>query len=556
MMRSLEEMTQLEWDVDKGSFSALKNTFSNLKLNVCDKNIEYKDLSFLTPFTDFSSKDFDGIDDIAKKIEYNSELFGYPLPVNFISSKNYDLFLRVKDELRFRDDITEKCRSFKNQLDGEVITLHFRGGDFCKLENAVFVSGVDYYKNALKELPKNLPILVFTNENDNPILSELIATDPNRFTLITDLFNDNKIVDCEIGNELDRLVDVNSHCKYDYKYALIEIAKNRLGNGAKHSKILEEVSKIIKKLHPIYREKLKTHSYNYSYDLCLMSMCEYVIMANSNFSMWGAELGNPKKVIYPKYCIQNYDEDTFIKKDLNGYDQSRVMFSGILDKPFYFGLENKDARTLTVVSEVSKLNPDQDGYFYKQSNIIPEELLLELYDSTITWLETTRKSITEESYPPEASSELWSIPEFVEQPIWKKFYSIINTHVEKYCDNFGIDLSNMKIHSSWINRIADLEFYGQNTREELRFKLKHHISTGDMHSHDDNPIGVVYYFKNPNSKYGTAVKLSEDKIFNSKGEENSLMIFNPKLFHTALYPQLDEVKDHPRIVIVTDYCYD
>jgi hypothetical protein len=552
MMRSLEEMTQLEWDVDKGSLSALSNTFSNLNLNVCNKDIEYKDVTFLTPFTDFINKDFDDIDDIAKKIEYNSELFGYPLPVNFI--KDYNLFLQIKNELKFREDIVEKCKSFKKQFDSEVIALHFRGGDFSKLENTTFVCGIDYYQNALKELPKDIPILIFTNEKDSPIISELISIDPNRFTLITDLFNNNNFIDCKIGNELDQLIDNNSCYKFDYKYALIDIAKTRLENETNHSKILKEVSKIAKELNPIYREKLKTQSYNYSYDFCLMSMCDYIIMSNSIFSMWAAELGDPKKVMYPKYWIQNHDEDTFIKRDLNGYDQAKDMFSGILDKPYYFGLDNKDSRTLTIVSEVSKL--DNDGYFYKESNVIPEELLSDLYDSTIDWLETTRKSITKETYPPEASSELWSIPEFVNQPIWKNFYSIINKHVERYCNNSGIDFSKIKTHSAWINRIADLEFYGQNTREELRFRLKHHISIGDMHSHDDNPIGVVYYFKNPDPKYGTAVKLSEDKIFHSKGEENSLMIFDPRLYHTALYPPLEKVTDHPRIVIVTDYCYE
>ena len=35
-------------------------------------------------------------------------------------------------------------------------------------------------------------------------------------------------------------------------------------------------------------------------DMCLMSMCDYQIMANSTYSWWGAWLSNSKDVIAPK----------------------------------------------------------------------------------------------------------------------------------------------------------------------------------------------------------------------------------------------------------------
>ena len=35
-------------------------------------------------------------------------------------------------------------------------------------------------------------------------------------------------------------------------------------------------------------------------DLCLMSMCDYHIIANSSFSWWGAWLGDSERIVAPK----------------------------------------------------------------------------------------------------------------------------------------------------------------------------------------------------------------------------------------------------------------
>ena len=40
-------------------------------------------------------------------------------------------------------------------------------------------------------------------------------------------------------------------------------------------------------------------------DLCLMSMCDYHIIANSSFSWWGAWLAKSKKTIAPSAWFQN-----------------------------------------------------------------------------------------------------------------------------------------------------------------------------------------------------------------------------------------------------------
>ena len=194
----------------------------------------------------------------------------------------------------------------------------------------------------------------------------------------------------------------------------------------------------------------------------------------------------------------------------------------------------------------------ENSYFYKAFDVMPEEILPDLYSSAVHWLESTRKPITKEVYPPEASDQLLGYTEFVTDPLWSQYYREVKRHIAKYCQVAGIDLASICIHSSWITRVADIEFPGKHTKEQLRSRLRQHNTFGNMHSHTDNPIGVVYYLKNPSPKYGTIVQLTKEKIFNNDGEENSLMIFNPKLYHTALYPSLEEVQKHPRITIVCD----
>lgn len=206
------------------------------------------------------------------------------------------------------------------------------------------------------------------------------------------------------------------------------------------------------------------------------------------------------------------------------------------------------------MSKTIQVKKYEGDYFYKAYDVIPEELLNDLYASSIEWLEKTRKPITEEVYPPEASGQLLSYTEFTSSDLWQRFYSEIRRHIAKYCTVSGVDLSTIKIHSSWITRIADIEFPGKHTKEELRKRLRQHSAFGNMHSHTDNPIGMVYYLKNPDPKYGTIVKLTDKKIFQNDGEENSLMIFNPRLYHTAIYPPIEVAEEYPRITIVADCC--
>lgn len=194
-------------------------------------------------------------------------------------------------------------------------------------------------------------------------------------------------------------------------------------------------------------------------------------------------------------------------------------------------------------------------YFYKCLNFLPESLLPEMYSSATKYLEETRKTTLEELFPPEASQNLLN-PDFniscLEESVWITFYTEAKKHIAQYCKVANIDINNIRLHSSWITRLHNLDFPSVHTKEELKKRLSLHNTFGNMHSHKSNPIGLVYYLKNPDPKYGTIVKVSDKKIFNNNGEENSIMIFDPRAYHTALYPPIKETKEYPRITIVAD----
>ena len=348
LMRSLEIKTGQTWTINPSNLKSLRHTFQDLNLNVVenDKDYGYKLLEL------DDEVGFDGI--VEKLSQYEStdvEIDLYPTVKNMVAPDNGDTFLKVKQELKFRDIIYNKCLEFRNKFDGEVIAMHVRRGDFVDITNGMFLCGADYYENALKELPADIPVLVFTNDKDSVIQdSALIASDPSRFTFITDLFNDNQLIDCDYGQELDRLVDINGDTKFSYEVALAGLAKQSFGYLPSYPELSEEMKRIVlEELHPKYKEKLKTNSYNHSYDLCLMSMCDYHIMANSTFSMWGAELSRTNNVIYPKYWMQGHVDNVQIKSDLGDYDQTRDLASQIINRDNYHGIANPDPRSFTIV---------------------------------------------------------------------------------------------------------------------------------------------------------------------------------------------------------------
>lgn len=193
-----------------------------------------------------------------------------------------------------------------------------------------------------------------------------------------------------------------------------------------------------------------------------------------------------------------------------------------------------------------------DGnYFYKATDVFSEGMASDIATEAYEWISNNRKPITSEVYPPETSIASYKL--LKDNLFWSVFYKELKKHIVKYCEVTGIDSSLVSISESWMTKVDDIEIPRKHSKDSLRRRLEQHNTFGNMHSHEHNQIGIVYYAKNPDPKFGTLVKLSENKIFKNDGEVNSLLIFNPQLYHTAVYPTLEDIQNNgERITVVLD----
>jgi len=150
----------------------------------------------------------------------NIDLFGY------YQTEKY--FKHIENEIRedfsFDSELLETCNSFLQQVsDQEKISLHVRRGDYVVNPNHP-TQTLEFYAKAIAKLPKDIPIIVFSDDSDWCKQQELFSSD--RF-----MISENNSTDA---------------------------------------------------------------------DLCLMSLCDYHIIANSSFSWWGAWLAKSKKVYAPQ----------------------------------------------------------------------------------------------------------------------------------------------------------------------------------------------------------------------------------------------------------------
>lgn len=207
-------------------FIAPKENFGtkyNLLSSIYDVfNIEKCAKIQLTDYPSVSEKSFNFDKDLFENCPNNVDLFGY-----YQSEKYFKhIESEIKVDFTFKETLLLDANRFLHEFyyGTDVISLHVRRGDYLNHPNHHPVCDIEYYEKSLNYFPKNIPVIVFTDD--------LNWCDQQ------DLFDDERFIISE---------------------------NNDVG-----------------------------------FDLCLMTLCNYHVIANSSLSWWGAWLSKSKKVVAPK----------------------------------------------------------------------------------------------------------------------------------------------------------------------------------------------------------------------------------------------------------------
>jgi len=159
-------------------------------------------------------------EDLFNNCPDNVDLHGYYQSPKYFEKIEKD----IREDFKFPDELYEECKNFfDSSFDSEVISLHIRRGDYLNHAHHP-VQTLEYYEKALNELPQDIPVIIFSSDDDWCKTQKLFESD--RF-----------------------LMSENNSTEFDF---------------------------------------------------CLMTLCNYHIIANSSFSWWASWLSQSKKTVAPK----------------------------------------------------------------------------------------------------------------------------------------------------------------------------------------------------------------------------------------------------------------
>jgi hypothetical protein len=136
---------------------------------------EYMDFCLKDCFKNLSAEESSNVSNIhkakEKKFEYNAGIFGIPDNTDicgYFQSEKY--FLDYKNDLikefDFENQIKLKAGDIRSLTSNEAISIHIRLGDYLNQQNNHPICSIDYYNQALKELPDDKLIFIFSDDNE------------------------------------------------------------------------------------------------------------------------------------------------------------------------------------------------------------------------------------------------------------------------------------------------------------------------------------------------------------------------------------------------------
>ena len=161
----------------------------------------YFNLCLTDAFGNLTAKDSTGIQNINRAQEhnftYNAGIFGIPDHtdiIGYFQSEKYFIDYREQllKEFEFKPEIKRKALDIRSVTRNPVISMHFRFGDYKNLVGKHPICNVEYYTEALKQLPDDLLIIAFSDEPD---LAKEILEQLNRKYFITET-NDQNVDMC------------------------------------------------------------------------------------------------------------------------------------------------------------------------------------------------------------------------------------------------------------------------------------------------------------------------------------------------------------------------
>jgi hypothetical protein len=196
---------------------------------------------------------------------------------------------------------------------------------------------------------------------------------------------------------------------------------------------------------------------------------------------------------------------------------------------------------------LNKLFYFDEKYFYKSYDVITKEDCLNLIKESEIYLKTHKK--LGELHPPVMAEKFFN-EKLLEKECWKNLNQKVISSVTEYSKKYlQVDV---KFESCWINKVGN--YTDEDVKNTLYFDEDVESYTDNhYHSHHNGQlIGCIFYLQNPSKKYGTLVKTKNGSLV-LDGTENSLTIFDPRLYHTALIPNSEISSIYPRYVILMSF---